>query len=84
MKECDKNTKFFHKMANAHCKRNLIGRIKVNGEWVTEEPQISEKIVNNCQLLLADSGGLWRPSINGLPFSRLSIEASGGLEEAFH
>ena len=47
-------------MTNARRRRNFIGRIKVNGEWVTEESQISEKIVNYFQLLLADSSGLWR------------------------
>ncbi|RVX23456.1 Mechanosensitive ion channel protein 2, chloroplastic [Vitis vinifera] len=46
LKEGDKNMNFFHKTANARCKRILIGKIKINGEWVTEESEIPTKIVH--------------------------------------
>ena len=32
LKERDRNSKFFHKMANAHIRRNFLAEIKVNGE----------------------------------------------------
>ena len=31
LKERDRNTRFFHRMANAHKKRNSLTRIKING-----------------------------------------------------
>lgn len=37
LKEGDKNTKFFHRMANAHKKSNFIGKLKVNGCLVDDE-----------------------------------------------
>ena len=35
LKEGDKNTRFFHKMANAHQRRNSVASVKVNGVWLT-------------------------------------------------
>ena len=35
LKEGDRNTKFFHKMANAHRRRNFLAKIKINGAWLT-------------------------------------------------
>ena len=32
LKERDRNSKFFHKMANVHIRRNFLAEIKVNGE----------------------------------------------------
>ncbi|RVX09051.1 Transposon TX1 uncharacterized 149 kDa protein [Vitis vinifera] len=46
LKEGDRNTGFFHKMANAHKRRNNVDRIKINGEWLTEENDIREGIAN--------------------------------------
>ncbi|RVW68838.1 hypothetical protein CK203_061577 [Vitis vinifera] len=38
-----KHNFFFHKMVNARHRRNVIGRIKINGEWVMEETEVSTK-----------------------------------------
>ena len=35
VKEEDRNTWFFHRMANAHKIRNTIERIRIRGEWLT-------------------------------------------------
>ena len=37
LKEGDNNTRFFHRMANAHSRRNWLSKLKVNGCWYTEE-----------------------------------------------
>ena len=42
LKEGDRNTDFFHKMVNAHKRRNNVDRIKINGAWLTEENGIRE------------------------------------------
>ncbi|RVW35445.1 hypothetical protein CK203_097234 [Vitis vinifera] len=54
--------------------RNFIGRIKINGEWVTEKSEIATKIVHYFKLLLLELVGEWRPSINGLLLKSLSNE----------
>ncbi|WJZ96624.1 hypothetical protein VitviT2T_015290 [Vitis vinifera] len=37
LKEGDKNTGFFHKMANSHRRKNCLSKIKVNGTWIDGE-----------------------------------------------
>ena len=68
LKEGDRNTSFFHKMANAHRRRNLMARIKINGSWLTKENGIREGVVTEFKVLLFATGG-WKPSINGLSFA---------------
>ena len=34
--EAKTNMRFFHKMANAHRRRNQLSRIRINGVWCTE------------------------------------------------
>ena len=70
LKEGDRNTKFFHKMANTHNRRNQLNRIKVKGRCLIEESEIKEKVGKNFQELLTDLGD-WKPSIDGLNFERL-------------
>lgn len=42
----------FHKMVNARHRKNLIGRTRINGEWVTKEVEIS-----SCELFSASIVG---------------------------
>ena len=51
LKEGDRNTSFFHRMANAHCRNNSLDRIMINGEWLTEDQEVREGIVNAFQNL---------------------------------
>ncbi|RVW77230.1 putative ribonuclease H protein [Vitis vinifera] len=44
LKEGDRNTRFFHQMANAHRRRNQMNRVKVNGRWYNEEREIKEAV----------------------------------------
>ena len=46
LKEVDKNTMFFHKMANAHRRRNHLAKIKVDLVWFTEEREIKEGVTH--------------------------------------
>ena len=82
LKEGDRNTKFFHKMANAHRRRNQLNRIKVNGRCLTEESEIKEEIGRNFQELLTNPGD-WKPSIDGLIFERLEVWDVERLEKPF-
>ncbi|RVW52909.1 hypothetical protein CK203_110630 [Vitis vinifera] len=40
LREGDRNTSFFLKIANAHRRRNLLSRVKINGSWLTEENEV--------------------------------------------
>ncbi|RVW27734.1 hypothetical protein CK203_109966 [Vitis vinifera] len=56
LKEGDRNTSFFHRMANAHRRRNNMERIRINGVWKSEENGMSEGIVNAFKTLLSNPG----------------------------
>ena len=65
LKEGDRNTGFFHRMTNAHKRRNNMDRIRINGVWHSEENGISEGIVNAFRSLLFNLGN-WGPPLSGL------------------
>ena len=54
LREGDRNTGFFHRMASAHRRNNAMGRIKVNGEWLVEEQEVRERVVNSFQQMLSE------------------------------
>nr|CAN70867.1 hypothetical protein VITISV_027610 [Vitis vinifera] len=82
LKEGDRNTGYFHKMVNAHRRRNNVDRIKINGAWCIEENEIREGIGNAFKVLLSSSGD-WRPSISGLQLGTLDQLDANTLESPF-
>ena len=40
-------------MANAHRRRNMMSRVKINGSWLTEENGVSDGVVNEFKLLMS-------------------------------
>ncbi|KAJ9681633.1 hypothetical protein PVL29_017839 [Vitis rotundifolia] len=73
LKEGDNNTRFFHRMANAHSRRNWLSKLKVDGCWHSEQINLKNSVVGAFQKLYSEEEG-WRPSIEGL--SLLSINRS--------
>ena len=82
LKEGDRNTGFFHKMANLHKRRNAINKIRVNGNWLTDDNAIQKGFVNTFKKLLFELGG-WRPTFPNIPMEVLGAEDSGRLEDRF-
>ncbi|RVX19039.1 Transposon TX1 uncharacterized 149 kDa protein [Vitis vinifera] len=82
LREGDRNTGFFHKMANSHRRRNCLSKIKVDGVWLTEEQEIKRGVVRAFKDQLTDPGG-WHPSMEGLDFNRIGDEDAARLEEIF-
>ena len=37
LKASDRNIGFFLRMANSHFRKNAIARIKINGDWISDE-----------------------------------------------
>ncbi|RVW63481.1 Transposon TX1 uncharacterized 149 kDa protein [Vitis vinifera] len=82
LKEGDKNTGFFHRMANTHRRNNSLDRIKINGVWRVEEQEVREGIVQNFQQLLTEEPS-WRADIEGLHLPCLNSCVAEGLEVPF-
>ena len=56
LKEGDRNTGFFHKMANSHRKRNNIDRIRIGDHWLNGTEEVKTGFVNAFKELLGDPG----------------------------
>ena len=82
LKEGDRNTGFFHKMAKSHRKRNNIDRIRIGDQWLTGIEEVKLGIVKAFKELLGDPGDL-RASPEGLNFSRLNDMEALSLEVPF-
>ena len=65
LREGDRNTGFFHRMASAHRRNNSLDRIKINGEWLSEEQEVREGIANAFYQLLSEDTG-WKANIGRL------------------
>ena len=55
LKEGDMNTKFFHRVTNSHRRNNALNKIKINGQWLTEEREIKQGVVEAFKNLLSYS-----------------------------
>ncbi|RVW33990.1 hypothetical protein CK203_100738 [Vitis vinifera] len=77
LREGDKNTGFFHRMANAHRRNNSMEKIKINGRWLEEEREVREGVVNAFQQLLSEEQS-WKADIEGLQLQRLSHAKAKG------
>ncbi|KAL6349294.1 hypothetical protein AAG906_033950 [Vitis piasezkii] len=66
--EGDRNTGYFHRMTNAHKRRNWLVKIKINSSWLLEENEIKEEWLG----------------LEGLDFERIGAKDVVRLEEAFN
>ncbi|RVX23652.1 Transposon TX1 uncharacterized 149 kDa protein [Vitis vinifera] len=82
LKDGDKNTGFFHRMASAHRRHNAMDRIKINGEWLVEEQEVREGVVNSFQQLLTEDMG-WQADIGSIPVGCISQQDAESLETPF-
>ena len=82
LKEGDRNTDYFHRMASAHRRANYMDKIKINGVRLTEEQEIREGVVNAFQQQLSESAE-WRADIRSLQFNQINLQEAGMLELPF-
>ena len=71
LRKRDRNTGFFHRMASAHRRNNSLDRIKINGEWLSEEQEVREGIANAFYQLLSEDTG-WKADIGRLQLDQIS------------
>jgi len=82
LKEGDKNTNFFHKVANSHRKFNQVNSLKINGEISKNPAEIQEHIVQFYNNLYFENYS-WRPRVDGLSFISIEENESFWLERDF-
>lgn len=83
LREGHKNTKLFHKMANATRRRNFLAKLRVDGKLLrTDEDNIKIGVANAFSRIFAKSRD-WRPSISGLNFDSLPSVESETLKIPF-
>ncbi|RVW16678.1 LINE-1 reverse transcriptase-like [Vitis vinifera] len=82
LREGDRNTGFFHRMANAHRRVNNLIKIKINGVRLTEDQEVRDGIVNAYQHLLSENAD-WKADIGGLVLKQISLSEADALELPF-
>ncbi|RVW27451.1 Transposon TX1 uncharacterized 149 kDa protein [Vitis vinifera] len=82
LREGDRNTGFFHRMANAHRRGNNLIKIKINGVRLTEDQEVRDGIVNAYQHLLSENSD-WKADIGGLVLKQISLSEADALELPF-
>ncbi|RVW34357.1 Transposon TX1 uncharacterized 149 kDa protein [Vitis vinifera] len=80
LREGDRNTGFFHRMASAHRRNNALDRVKVNGEWLSEEQEVRERIVNTFQQMISEDME-WKADIGRLQIDHISQQEAENLED---
>lgn len=83
LKDGYRNTSFFHRMENVHRRVNQIGRLRVNGVVLSSTDEITGAIVDFCEYLFRPDGGVWRPTLDGIPFDVIPEADCPLLERAF-
>ncbi|WMV20014.1 hypothetical protein MTR67_013399 [Solanum verrucosum] len=73
IKNGDKNTKFFHRMAISHKRNNTIESLVINGEESSDPVAIRNEIVEFYQILYKETES-WRPSLNILDVQTITEE----------
>uniref|UniRef100_A0A2N9E7V6 Reverse transcriptase domain-containing protein n=1 Tax=Fagus sylvatica TaxID=28930 RepID=A0A2N9E7V6_FAGSY len=82
LKEGDKNSKFFHCLANSHRNTNTIGKLIINGVSSTSQDEIRDHIVRFYETLYREDG-YRRPYLDGIQFDAISDEDALWLDRPF-
>ncbi|WMV37868.1 hypothetical protein MTR67_031253 [Solanum verrucosum] len=82
LKQGDKNTKFFRRMANCHKRFNHIDTIEAHGETITDPDRIKEEIVDFYKNLYSETEH-WRPLFNLQEGSIITEDDNDWLQSEF-
>ena len=80
LKEGDRNTGFFHRMANSHRRRKSISSISINGRRLVKEAEVKDGLVGAFQSLLLASNN-WCPPYPDIHLNVIGADQSAKLEE---
>ena len=82
LKEGDKNTKYFHSVANSHRRNNSIRQISIDGELSSTQDVIKAHICSFYRNLYTEEFHC-RPLLDGLKFNVIQGEDASWLERPF-
>ncbi|XP_042952212.1 uncharacterized protein LOC122289294 [Carya illinoinensis] len=82
LKEGDRSTKFFHRVANSHRRNNAIEVIHDEGRVISGRDAINDHIVHFYDKLLTEQYS-WRPKVDGLVFDTIEHTSAAWLERPF-
>ncbi|KAG5630767.1 hypothetical protein H5410_002484 [Solanum commersonii] len=82
LKNGDKNTKYFHRMATTHKRCNTIDKIEEEGTYITDPEVIKIKIQDYYQNLYKETE-TWRPNLNLQDFTSINLEEQIWLQRQF-
>lgn len=81
-KECDNNSRFFHKLASGKRRRNLISKLNIHGVEVVNEDLIKDVAINFFSRLEAKDD-IDRLVVDNLFTTSLDVDGAARLECAF-
>ncbi|WMV49894.1 hypothetical protein MTR67_043279 [Solanum verrucosum] len=64
IKNGDKNTKFFHRMATSHKRNNTMISFMINGEVSSDHPVVIRNAIVDFYEILYKESESWRPPLN--------------------
>ena len=82
IREGDRNTKFFHRVANSHRRFNSIDRLMVDGE-LSSDPEAIAECISRFYRQLYSENVTHRPVLDDVEFSRISEEDAIWLDRPF-
>ena len=82
LKEGDRNTKFFHRIANSHRRYNTIDTLMVDGELSTDQG-IIEGCISHFYRQLYSENEVHRPLLDEIVFSSISEKDANWLDRPF-
>lgn len=82
MKERDRNTKFFHKVASQNKCSNDIYGLSINGEWTHDQNVIKSEIEAYYMKLFKEEH-VSRPFLDGMEFDCISNQEKCWIERPF-
>jgi len=82
LKEGDKCTKFFHRIANSNRRSNSIESLSINGSISSDQQVIRDHVAQFYKSLFAEPFN-WRPKMDNLVFDNLDAGEASSLELPF-
>ncbi|XP_042944840.1 uncharacterized protein LOC122278723 [Carya illinoinensis] len=82
LKEGDKCTKYFHKMANSHQRNKAIESLHSGNQVLSSPSDLENHIVDYYETLLTELTE-WRPKLDALSFDAIDFQNASVLERPF-
>ncbi|KAF5461269.1 hypothetical protein F2P56_017384, partial [Juglans regia] len=82
LKEGDRCTKFFHKVANSHRRNNNIEALTSGTQVLSSSPELENHIVQYYENLLTETAN-WRPKLDALHFKTFDPQYVSVMERPF-